>query len=433
MQRWDEMEIYVVRQGDTVTSIAEKFNVSPKRIIADNGLIYPYRLVEGQALLILFPDTVYAVREGDTLTKIASYYNTTPLAIVQNNPELILNQLLRVGQVLTISFRTQRSRSIIINGYAYPYINKSVLLRTLPYLSRLTIFGYGFTENGELIEIDDEPLIRLALQFDVAPIMLLSSLTESGTFSGERASYLFNNINAQNALISKIITKMKEKNYYGLDVDFEFVNPEDAQAYLSFIRNITAQLNEQGFSVNVDLAPKTSAAQRGLLYEAHDYKNLGQAANTVLLMTYEWGYTYGPPMAVAPVNKVREVVDYAVTEIPPEKILMGIPNYGYDWTLPYERGTSMAVSIGNDYAVVVAADNNAEIRFDTTAQTPYFEYRDGRGRPHVVWFEDVRSIKAKYDVIDEYGLAGAGYWNIMRLFVQNWMYVNARYNIEKLR
>ena len=286
------LDIYIVQEGDTIWKISQKFGVSPQRIIADNGLVYPDRLVIGQALLILFPNQVYTIKQGDTLATIAEKYNTTVMTLIQNNPELTLNPVLNVGQTITINFKNQKEGNIITNGYAYPYINKRVLIRTLPYLTKLTIFGYGFTENGELINIDDEPLIKLAYQFNVAPIMLLSSLTEEGTFSGERANYLFNNVNAQNALIKKIINTMKYKGYLGIDIDFEYINPQDAEAYLNFLRNITEQLNNEGFSVNVDLAPKTSSTQRGLLYEAHNYPKIGEIANTVLLMTYEWGYTY---------------------------------------------------------------------------------------------------------------------------------------------
>lgn len=100
----------------------------------------------------------------------------------------------------------------------------------------------------------------------------------------------------------------------------------------------TSALNEYGYIVSVALAPKTSSTQAGLLYAGKDYRALGKAANYVLLMTYEWGYKYGPPMAVAPINKVRQVLDYAVTEIPPQKIHLGIPNYGYDWALPFIKG-----------------------------------------------------------------------------------------------
>ena len=146
-------------------------------------------------------------------------------------------------------------------------------------------------------------------------------------------------------------------------------------------------------------------------------------------MTYEWGYTYGPPMAVAPLKNVREVAIYGVSEISPEKIFLGIPNYGYDWTLPYEKGKTRAVSIGNEQAVNIARSYGAEIRFDSDAASPYFEYYDGTQK-HIVWFEDARSISGKASLIDELGIYGAGYWNGMRSFTQNWALMSALYNIR---
>lgn len=425
------MEIYIVKSGDTVWDIAEKYGVSAQRIIIDNGLASWGPIIVGQALLILFPEIIHTVVMGDNLIGIARNYGVSLMTLVQNNPDLIFQQTLIEGQQLTISFRNKKERAITINGYAYPFVQRDVLLSTLPYLTMLTIFGYGFTESGDLIELNDENLIRAALDFSVAPILLLSSITETGNFSGERASLLFNNLFIQNKLIDKLIAIMKRKGYLGIDIDFEYVNPEDATAYADFLRNITARMRAEGLMVNVDLAPKTSATQQGLLYEAHDYKAFGEIADTVLLMTYEWGYSFGPPLAVAPINKVKEVVNYAVTEIPAQKILMGMPNYGYVWGLPFIQGRTQASSIGNQQALFIARRYGAEIKFDETAQTPFFSYWN-RGREYVVWFEDVRSIKAKMDVISDNNLLGAGYWNVMRKFTQNWSYVNARYEITKL-
>ena len=180
------------------------------------------------------------------------------------------------------------------------------------------------------------------------------------------------------------------------------------------------------------LAPKTSTDQPGLLYEAHDYKRLGQVANAVLLMTYEWGYTAGPPMAVAPLNKVREVTTYAATQISPAKIFMGIPNYGYNWTLPFVAGESRAKSLSNVAAPELAAQVNASIFFDPVAVSPHFSYQDADGRQHEVWFEDVRSIDAKLQLASSSGFRGVSYWNIMRPFTQNWMALNALYVIRKV-
>ena len=83
-----------------------------------------------------------------------------------------------------------------------------------------------------------------------------------------------------------------------------------------------------GIPVLVAVAPKSYANQPGLLYEGMDYAGLGRAADLIFLMTYEWGYAYGPPMAVAPLGQVRTVLDYALTAVAPEKIFMGIPLYG---------------------------------------------------------------------------------------------------------
>ena len=166
------------------------------------------------------------------------------------------------------------------------------------------------------------------------------------------------------------------------------------------------------------------------MYEGKDYRGLSEAADYVLLMTYEWGYTYGPPMAVAPISQVRKVVDYAITEIPKEKIRLGIPNYGYDWPLPFEKGTTKATTIGNVEAVRLAAMQGAEIYFDEEAKAPYFYYEE-EGTQHEVWFEDVRSMQAKFDLIRDYGLNGAGYWQIMRLFRANWILLSGQFEIVK--
>lgn len=135
-------------------------------------------------------------------------------------------------------------------------------------------------------------------------------------------------------------------------------------------------------------------------------------------------------MAVAPINQVRRVVEYVVTEIPVEKINMGIPNYGYDWPLPYERGVTRAATIGNVQAVRIAIAQGAVIEFDEVAQSPYFRYVQA-GVEHEVWFEDVRSLQAKFDLIKEFDLRGCSYWQIMQWFKANWLLLHDNFYILK--
>lgn len=146
---------------------------------------------------------------------------------------------------------------------------------------------------------------------------------------------------------------------------------------------------------------------------------------------YEWGYTFGPPMAVSPIDEVIKVLDYGVTEIPSGKILMGVPNYGYDWKLPYVRGESRADSLSSVEAMDLAREFNVEILFDEVAMTPYFYYTDYDNIAHVVWFEDARSVEAKILLPYKYDFEGISYWNVMKYFPQNWLVVNNYYDIKK--
>ena len=426
------MIIHVVQPGESIFSIAALYNTSPQKIIFDNELTNPNDLVPGQTLVILIPEVVHVVQPGETLADIARSYGTTTVNLLQLNPFIEYADQIVPGDQITISNTADKRGIIYTLGYTYPHINRTVLMKTLPYLTYLTIFTYGITEEGELIDIEDEDLIRIARDFGVAPLMLISTLTEQGTFSNELAHIILNDPQVQDNLIENVLENLRQKGYAGLDIDFEYVLPEDEEAFINFIQKIYDRISPEGYILFTALAPKTSADQPGLLYEAHNYPRIGEASDRVLLMTYEWGYTYGPPMAVSPIDKVREVLDYAVTEIPRDKTYMGIPNYGYDFILPYVQGVSRADSVSNVEAVELAADVGAAIQYDEVSQAPFFIYYDDQGRQHRVWFEDARSTLAKLDLYSEYGFEGVGYWNIMRYFPQNWLIVSNLYDIAKI-
>lgn len=427
------MIIHVVTAGETLQAIANQYGVTPELIIAQNELPNPDNLVVGQSIGIRIPDVVHTVVEGDTLFAIAQEYDVNPNQILMNNPQIAANESLNPGQQVVISYEGDEVLgNVVINGYAYPFINRETLRKTLPFLTYLSIFTYGFTPEGDLILPDDDELIALAREFGVGPVMMLAPMDAQGAFSSQIAHDMFANPEGQARLIENIVTTMRNKGYVGLDIDFEFILPEDKQAFLNFITAVNNRLDQEGFLTFVALAPKTSGEMVGLLYEAHDYPTIGAVADYVLLMTYEWGYTFGPPMATAPINNVRRVLQYGVTVIDPDKILMGIPNYAYDWPLPFVRGETMAESISNQEAIQRAAQYGVEIQFDELAQAPFYYYTDAAGVQHVVWFDDIRSFNAKFRLIPELGLRGAGIWQIMNYFPGMWMVVDSIFTVDKV-
>lgn len=420
--------IHIVSQGETVNSIASQYDISPSRLMYDNQISPGQILVVGQALAILIPTQVHFVKPNDTLYSIAKMHGITVNELIRNNP-FLANSFLQSGEYIVISYESDRDRRIASNGYAYPYISENTLREVLPYMSEISPFSYGFTEDGTLINMDDEFILNNARRFGVRPMLVLTPHSTLNAFNNRLINSLVNNPSAQDRLIYQLIAKMQEKGYTGVDMDFEYILPENRDLYTSFVAKLAEAMHRYGYRVTVALAPKTSADQKGLLYEGIDYGGLGSVADSVLLMTYEWGYKYGPPMAIAPIPNVRRVVEYALSEIPAEKVDLGIPNYAYDWPLPFEKGVTSAETIGYIQAIDLASRYNAIIQYDSYAEAPFFEYQSN-GINHIVWFEDVRSIGAKLNLIKQYSLRGCGYWNIMRPFRSNYLILNNNFYLD---
>ena len=426
------MQIHIVTSGETLFSIAGRYGVDASVLAFNNDVADPLRLPVGQPIAIVEPIITHTVQGGETLFSIASRYGVAENDIYRAN--LFLNGLpsVSIGQTLYITVQRSPLGEFATGGYAYPFVSNSLLRRALPFMSALMPFTYGFRPDGSLISPDDGVMISLAREYGSEPIMHLSTLTDNDNFSVELAEALFDSPETQAKLLDSVVANMQSKGYTSLDVDFEFLGAANAARYADFIAYCRERLHPYGFGVMTALAPKTSDGQQGAIYEGHDYALIGEAADAVLLMTYEWGYTYGPPMAVSPIKPVREVVDYALTRIPAEKILLGISNYGYDFTLPYVQGVSRANSVSTRQAFTLASQNGAEIFFDETVLAPYFDYTAADGNAHRVWFEDVRSISARLRLMAEKTLRGALWWNLNRENNQSLIAINDLINLKPL-
>lgn len=414
------MILHTVERGQTAYSIARQYGVSPERLIFDNGLTgLENALPVGLCLAVLIPNQTYTVNSGDTLESIARRFGVGIDALYRNNLPLGGNDTIYAGQTLVIDYADEPIFDFAVGGYAYPFITRSLLDETLPTMKLCMPFTYGFTETGALVPLDDGEMLSRAFYYGTTPYMHLSTLTENGTFDNSLSDTLLSSRSLWSVLADKVLAVMNQKGYAGLDIDFEFVLRKNREVYPLFLSYIKERLSPYGYPLIAAVPPKTSDFQTGLLYEGIDYRAVGEAVDYVLCMTYEWGYTYGPPMPVSPVPSVRLVLDYAVSAISSEKLFLGISNYGYDWTLPYVATQSRARSLSNTEAVRLASDNNASISYSVEYEAPYFFYTDAENKEHEVWFEDARSLYRKLSLVPEYGLHGGLYWNLNRENPQN--------------
>ena len=423
------MEIYVVKSGDTLYAIARRFGLTVDALREANQLQNPSLLSVGQALLIPREDALYTVRQGDTLYAIARRYGLPLPCLIAANPQLADPNRIRIGQTLRVPLGGCGQGEILVNGYI-SRASAASLEAQLPYLSYLSPFSWRADAEGGLVKdfaLDDSG----AENDKVARLLTVTNQRAGGGFSGEIAHAVFRDEAVQGRFLEDLERALAEGGYYGLNLDFEYVFPYDREAYNSFLQRLSERLHCLGYLLVTALAPKVGDEQQGLLYTAHDYAAHGREADYVVLMTYEWGYTYGPPMAVAPIDRVQQVLDYAASVMPAGKILLGVPNYGYDWTLPFRQGSAARV-LSNIGAVTLAGQAGAAVEYDERSQAPFFRYYDSDGRQHEVWFEDARSIRAKYALVGEYGLAGVSIWNLNTYYRTLWLLLESMYGAEKL-
>ncbi|SDQ04532.1 spore germination protein [Virgibacillus subterraneus] len=428
------MQIYVVQQGDTLNAIANTYGANPSDVIDANELDTPDNLVVGQSLVIPIVGEFYVVQPGDSLYSISQKFGMSYQQLAQIN-NLQVGNILSVGQRLYIPAR--QKREITVNAYIEPtgdevsetLVNSAT--KNAPYLTYLAPFSYRVGRDGTLTAPPLDNFKQIADAQNVS-LMLVVTTLEEGSFSRDLGHIIVTVQAVQNTLLDNIVNVANEVGFSDVHFDFEFLPPDDREAYNNFLRKAKQRLSEAGLLMSTALAPKTSAEQEGAWYEAHDYAVHGELADFVVLMTYEWGYSGGPARAVSPINEVRKVVNFALSVMPANKILLGQNLYGYDWTLPYEEGGEPAEALSPQQAIARAREQNVAIEYDTEAQAPFYTYTDDQGNQHEVWFEDARSIQAKFDLIKQLGLRGISYWKLGLAFPQNWLLLQDNFTIEKL-
>ncbi len=425
------MNIHIVQPGDTVYTIADYYGISPERLVIENDIEDPDNLVIGEALVIIRPAQTYIVQEGDSLESIAKAQAVDIMELLRNNPNISGRELF-VGEELVIRYEGERTGTIKTNGFVYPFVDKEILRKTLPYLTYLTIYSYDITQTGNLIDIDDTEIIRIAKEYKVAPIMFITAPIEETGVDTNIVHTLISDIEIQNTFINSILYVLRSKGYLGININTPFIQPQDRYSYVELIGTIRKRLNSEGFTETVTIAPSTFEVSTGLIYGGVDYTGLSQAADDVLyLLTYAWRFQNNLPISTLPFNVVLQTLRNAIRLIPPEKCMLGISNVGYLWEFPYFAAIINANFLNYNSAIRLARDTGSVIEFNQPSHSSYFQYVDNE-HEYMAWFKDARSLYPWIAYSQVYGLQGVAVWNITYFVAYLWLLINAEYVIKKI-
>jgi spore germination protein len=243
-------------------------------------------------------------------------------------------------------------------------------------------------------------------KFRAAGLPIVPSLANitDGQWSYQPVARMLHNQALMTQQINAIVHLVDTNNYAGIDIDYEQLHAGDRQDFTTFCQRLASALHAHGKLLSVALFAKTSNAGNQPTNVAQDYQAIGQVADQVRLMGYDYHWANSAPGPVAPVGWLRDVLRYAKTQIPAGKIVLGIPLYGYDWSGGHGTGLSwvQALRLSRQYHV--------RPHYDTQAQAPWFTYTDSAGHKHTVWFENEASSRAKFAIAQGTGIGGVYLW-----------------------
>lgn len=272
-------------------------------------------------------------------------------------------------------------------------------------------FWYKATSDGTLEARDSQLVYDSARQLGLAIFPLVTNKTGA-------TEAVLGDSRIRSLVTDNIVKLTQEKQYDGINIDFELLPPTQKDNLTAFMRELYPKMKAANKTLIISVFPKVDVGED--VSGAYDYKELAQSADYLQIMTYDNHWATSEPGPLAPLAWYEKNLQYAIEECGgPEKVLVGLGAYGYDWSQDKKEAETLTYAD----AIVRAEQNQAKITFDTDSQSPHFSY----GR-HTVWFENAESTTAKLDVIAKHKPAGIAVWRLGQEQPEIWDLIEKKFS-----
>jgi spore germination protein len=276
-------------------------------------------------------------------------------------------------------------------------------------LSVVSPWMFGVSDDGHVVPLapDQADQQAVALQrLRNAGLKIIPTIANyrDGQWRYPPIARILHSPDLMNRQVSQIVALAASKGWAGVDIDYEELRADDRAAFTDFVRSLAAALHAVDLTLSVDVFAKTTDSGYDQRDQAQDYAALGGAADQIRVMAYDYHWSTSAPGPIAPFDWVRDALDYTLAHIPAQKVLLGVPLYGYDWA----GGAAQPVSWAQVYDL--ARTHAGQVRWDQASQSPWLQYTDGSGVRHVVWFENAYSSSTKFALARGRGVHGVALW-----------------------
>ena len=283
-------------------------------------------------------------------------------------------------------------------GYFYDPGNQgnaaAMLQHYLPFLSGIIPFWYTINAGGYISGQTNPQVLQLAREHHLWTFALVENMAGQSVFGP-----LLNNRMASNRAIENMLTLVEDNGYDGVNLDWEGIAPSEQKAFTAFVAKLSETFHRHGYYVTLSVPAETGYQPGNSWTGAYNYPALAKSADLLMIMAYDQHWAGGSPGPIASPTWVKQVLNYSISVIPPSKIILGIPGYGYNWS---SAGTQ-ALSYQQARAL--------EEQYTHKTGQNHFVYMQN-GAIHSVWFEDTSSLLSKIQLVSGYELRGIALWRL---------------------
>lgn len=300
------------------------------------------------------------------------------------------------------------TQTIIAGYYVENYQDdpkgQTSLTQNLGLINTVIPFSYKVDQYGTISGRHYSQPYALAKSSGAQTLALVNNI-QGSNFNSNTIHRMLSNASSRSRAVNGIARLLVENGYRGVNIDFENVKASDRTYLTAFFRELAATLRPKNLLVTASIPAKTYDDKSSAHAGAFDYQAIAPYLDMVMIMAYDEHYAGGEPGPVASLPWVEQVINYTLKSFHPQKVILGIPAYGYDWS--WNKGKAL------QYTGVQNLIKKYQIapKWHSVYKVPYFTYKSW-GVTHQVWYENSYSTSYKADLVKKYGLKGVAVWRL---------------------
>lgn len=314
------------------------------------------------------------------------------------------------------------AKKLVIGYYENPWPGTPEWTGSFPTLENyhdemtgIAPYWYTVQGNGSLTSKESQQVINYAKEKQVKLFALITN-------KHDETDAILKNPQIRTTAIANILKLVQEKQIDGINIDFELLKPEHKEGLSAFMSELYPQMKKLNKTVIISVFPKVDIATD--VTAAYDYPVLAKNSDYLQIMAYDQHWATSTPGPIASIGWVEDNVKAAVQQAgSPQKVILGIPAYGYDWP---DKQRTKAETLTYPAAVKRAEQKGAQIMWDDNAKVPHYKYGT-----HEVWFENAESTKHKLGLVKQHNLAGIAIWRLGQEDPKMWDVINEMVKLVK--